>query len=402
MKSFEIPNKKSGNHENDNSFDNDIRPWSLFLSSIDEQVNKQDTLESQFEVEEEEREEEVRSLLDSRERTFHYDNFQMQFMNETTFRWINACNFSVMLCLVFVGVLIYTKSENYKDVQHIHLPVSYSCPKLVQQSKTDHNGILDIYKVREEKDFLSHYRTKDYEGWAVSYLKMKKILRPWKKKVLKLANLQSGDLLYESAMGRGLNLLMTAEFLAESSIDGVFVYGNDYLKDSIRMAKSLWGLPEVKRLSTKPGIFCVADSIHLAFIPDSTFDFVFTGYLEPLSDPMHLEPDGSTNSDVNNCLSTNTTSSRLSKTSQKLQEEWFSSWITEMSRITKPGKYISVEMIGYPLCQSTTDWGGVSKQWWLNQAYFWGIDPNSIIFEDCHKTLELWGVERYHILMKKL
>ena len=308
-----------------------------------------------------------------------------------------------IICLIFIGFFLCVHVPVSSEFFRIRkLPIKFDCPKSVERSRTDHDNNMDIYKIHFEENFLSGYRRKKYGGWDTSYRKMKQILRPWKKHIIETAKLQPGDSIYESAMGRGFNLLITAEVLNELLIDGVFVYGNDYLSDSIRLAKSLWKLPEISKLPTIEGIYCTADSTHLDFIPDNSFDLVFTGYLEPLSDPSHLDPNGSINADIENCLSNNSASIQLSISSQNLQEQWYLSWVMEMVRITKPGKYIAVEMTGYPLCQSNNDWGGVSKAWWKSQAHTLGVYSESIYIFDCEEALDLWKVGRYHILMKKV
>ena len=88
----------------------------------------------------------------------------------------------------------------------------------------------------------------------------------------------------------------------------------------------------------------------------------------------------------------------LASKAQKLQEDWYSEWITEMIRITKPGKVVAFESISESTCKSY-QWGGVDKDWWEKAMfeYKWDVDPNSIIFWDVP-----WrGSNRYHVLMKK-
>merc|ERR1719215_759320 len=109
--------------------------------------------------------------------------------------------------------------------------------------------------------------------------------------------------------GRGMNLLMTADIFERITFTDdrrseLILYGNDYMQSSIDLAKKLFELPNVKHIiSSKLGIFCRGDSTDLSFVPSDSFDFVFSGYIEPITDPLHLDIDGSGTSDDKNCKS---------------------------------------------------------------------------------------------------
>ena len=91
----------------------------------------------------------------------------------------------------------------------------------------------------------------------------------------------------------------------------------------------------------------------------------------------------------------------LSKLAQKKQEEWFSSWISELIRITKPGGTIIIEDIGKPYCMDQQDWGGVERTWWLEakDLYDWNIVEDSISIVN---SMEGMPQGRYHVSTKKV
>ena len=80
---------------------------------------------------------------------------------------------------------------------------------------------------------------------------MKDSLRPWKVKAF-VPYLKSGDSIYESACGSGLNLLLTLEVLLENNITSITVSGNDYLEKSIYRANQIWGSKGHCALETLP------------------------------------------------------------------------------------------------------------------------------------------------------
>ena len=91
-------------------------------------------------------------------------------------------------------------------------------------------------------------------------------------------NLKSGDSIYESACGNGLNLLVTTEVLLENNITNITIYGNDYLESSIALANIIWESEEASTVARK-GTLCSGDSTNVSFVPSSSFDLVYTGYL---------------------------------------------------------------------------------------------------------------------------
>ncbi len=86
---------------------------------------------------------------------------------------------------------------------------------------------------------------------------------------------------------------------------------------------------------------------------------------------------------------------------QKLVEEWYSKWIKELIRITKPGKSIVIEQVSLPTCLESSDWGGVSRTWWKRAVkdYEWNVDIESIVIRSMYDDTKKGN--RYHVYMKK-
>jgi len=298
--------------------------------------------------------------------------------------------------------LLYRSRHSIQDyIRTKHLPVQYSCPRKVKHSQNDKDNAFDIYEIKNKEYYLSHYRQKDYGGWGITYAEMKDLLIPWKTEVF-APNLKNGDVIYESAMGRGLNLLITSEILNDLSINDLAMYGNDYLPNSVNIANSIWDLEE-NRIFGRKGIFCSGDSTNLRFAPASSFDLVYSGYIDPIVDPLGLDSDGSSNTEIAYCLSDKPKEKAIAARAQGAQEDWYERWVLEMIRLVKRGGVVAIEMTGFPLCESyKTDWGGVSKEWWNVTAISngWDIDVNSIVIRDCPKS-RMWNMNRYHVSMRR-
>jgi len=254
---------------------------------------------------------------------------------------------------------------------------------------------------------LLEFQTMTLDGWGISLREVKDLLRPWKEKVF-VKNIESGDSIYESAMGIGMNLVISAEILKEHNIDGLTVSGNDYVAESVAIANNVWDETKDLEQMAHKGFFCRADSSNLDFIPDSTFDFVYTGYIDPIVDPLQLWPTLKTveekwAKDIELCKSDDEESQRLAKKAQSLQNEWFASWVGHLIRIAKPGKVVAIENGAESLCTNPKDWGGVDKSWWKGaiNTYKWDVDPDSLFFEDEVPT-ENWKDKRYHVMMRKI
>lgn len=209
----------------------------------------------------------------------------------------------------------------------------------------------------------------------------------WKRRAFK--GLRDGDRIFESACGIGLNLYLTLELLG---IRNIQVFGNEYYPASVRVARDIiLHLPH----SGRPGRICAADSTHLDYVPSNTFDLVFTGYISPLFNPLQLE--GPT-TDANFATYLADCKTVRSQTAQRIQNDWYAAWVSEMIRIARPGAPVIVEQVSYPLCEAPFDWGGVAQEFWKTaiEDYGWPIDPDSIVMVD-----DTLFKRRYHVYMEK-
>jgi SAM-dependent methyltransferase len=284
------------------------------------------------------------------------------------------------------------------------IAVDITCPTTVSKSKNDNNGFFKDYvdnmNINEGSTLQAKVGDLSSDAWNTPHAYVNDLLRQWKTDVF-VPNLQSGDSIYESGCGTGMNLLLTTQILAEHNISDIHVYGNDYLKASVDTANHNWDDPAIANLTNHAHKmqFCQADSTNLAHIPSNSFDLVYTGFLDPLSDPLHLTKDGTTR--VEQILASaalcNSSLSLLADKEQVLQEQWFSSWTTELIRLAKPGKIIAIES-GAPSICSATDAGGVDREWWRKKAiHDWDVDSESIFFGDfLHPNFR-----RYHVMMRK-
>jgi hypothetical protein len=233
---------------------------------------------------------------------------------------------------------------------------------------------------------------------------IKEVLRPWIQEAF-VPYLKNGNQIYESACGSGINLLFTAEILLENNISSLVINGNDYLDQSISIANHIWSTEAASAVAHK-GALCAGDSTNLSFVPSAMFDLVYTGYIDPLMDPLNILPENATadergNMSVQMCSSLDPEVKQISKQAQKAQEDWFAAWLLEMIRIAKPGAPIIAENIEESICQNQDGWGGVDKDWWKSaiSVYGFDIDPESIVIRPSGFK-GLMG-KRYHVLMRK-
>ena len=273
----------------------------------------------------------------------------------------------------------------------------YTCTDKVQTSQNT-KTVDDFYN--DENNYklmmnmsLAELKGEIYDGWSGNFHERKEQIRAWKE-LAYVPNVNSGDIIYESACGIGFNLLMTAEILQEYNITNLTIYGNDYVHESVYLANRIWDEQEVVAFTNK-GQICNGDSSNLSFVPSDLFDFVYTGYIDPIMNPtmMDIDDDGQCNS-LNLCK----TDPVQATTEQTVQEDWFASWVSELVRIAKPGKIIAVESISKPVCADRHSWGGVDKKWW-NRAiskYDWDVDPTSFVHQK-----ETNHRRRYNVMMRK-
>jgi len=310
---------------------------------------------------------------------------------------------SLLSCLLIAGYKKPDKKINigmegsnkiWKGIETL-----YKCPsKHSKISMNDKEDNFEEYGKKRNNNVKKNFRKKPFDCWGVSYNRVKKSFREIKK-VVYVKHLKNGDKLYESACGVGLNLIMTLEILAEQNITNIEVYGNDYLEKSVQSAN--YYLSHEAPAGTKKGQICQGDSTNLDFVPSSSFDMVFTGYIDPIQDPLNLSKShNSNNPDIKNCNAKRTEKKDLMRQAQLKQEDWYSSWVTEMIRITKPGKIISIESVSLSQCEALFDWGGVSTSWWKEVAverYGWDVESDSITI---YKTKNI-NSGRYQVTMRK-
>lgn len=176
----------------------------------------------------------------------------------------------------------YTNSSRGSSRSNLHTrfsrksPSQISCPT---ESITARNGNdMEDYQAQElenANDFdLEKLKLASYDGWNGNFHERKKDVYNWKRD--HFASLKAGDKIYESACGRGLNLLMTLEILMETkNVGNIIVYGNDYLDHSVKIANQV--LLKALENENHLGSICQGDSSNLQHVPSDFFDLVFTG-----------------------------------------------------------------------------------------------------------------------------
>ena len=245
-----------------------------------------------------------------------------------------------------------------------------------------------------------------------------------------LPNLKTGDSVFESGCGIGLGLYVTLDILQEQNknLRDLHLYGSDFglvpvmagniLLDKILSGESVGG--------GKRGLLCTADSTDLKFIPDDSFDLVFTSRIASPPDPYGFDEIGcsSSTSTTTTAASSNMTmtelvlehrrevcatlmtdwkSAALQQATQKRHNDWYGQWVAEMVRVAKPGAAVIIEQVSDPYCDDhhMDEWGmGVPYSFWNDaiEAYHWDVDPESIEFG----MDALFPTEhRYHVFMLK-
>lgn len=294
--------------------------------------------------------------------------------------------------------------------------IKYGCPA---QQRTAENIATSI-KEHEEwyvsvsqriaasnlTDYFQSFRNTEYDNWGHSYEEVKAGMLKWKSE--NFNDLKSGDFIYESACGIGLNLFMTLEILQETlGVSDLVVYGNEYIPLSVQIAQNIANGTKDHPKSFLPargqyGSICTADSTQLDdFVPADAFDLVYTGYISPLFNPLSLN---GTSTDDNFaqyaafCEGKTEGDVELAERAQNHQNDWYAKWVGQMIRIAKPGKPVIVEQISYPLCDAMFDWGGVKPSFWTAaiEKYGWDVDAASLVVDN-----DSIFRRRYHVFMRK-
>ncbi|KAL7566470.1 hypothetical protein ACA910_000946 [Epithemia clementina (nom. ined.)] len=294
------------------------------------------------------------------------------------------------------------QSSTSSNAQQQSAPPSYPnfpCPPLTVSPYEDHY-LLSKDRVMNETAFLQRYRSSSFDREDATFDEYKQEVYSWKTRRF-AEHLASGDTIFESASGLGLNLVMTLQILAETKdISNVVVYGNDYVVESVVSANRLMNLGILPAGGAK-GVICQGDSSDLSWVPSNSFDLVFTGELMPLQDPLGLDLE---EEDLwwkykSICKQRNDHQTSMVEKMKKMQEDWFAEWVGEMIRIAKPGVPVIIEQVSQSVCTYWDDWGGVDKDYWSQaiEDYDWDVDASSLEIEDAIGSQE----GRYHVFMRK-
>lgn len=267
---------------------------------------------------------------------------------------IVVASFVVMATLIFV--LSLTHREKSSEL--------LSCPSSVAIPLNDiemewYEGEEYMHK-KWDKDAVDELKSTMIDGWSRNYNSLKKTKGNFV--IDHFSELKPGDKIFESAAGVGLNLFMKAELLRErKGIHGLEFYGIEYRQAAVDQAFDFLS-QTLPSLGSKLGSICKADATDLSFIPDEYFDLAYTGYIDPLDDPLKIEEKSSKKMESHKlCKEKAWNLKLLSDLDQKEQERWYAAWVTELIRITKKGKPVIIEEISLPLCEDTNDWGGKSS-----------------------------------------
>jgi SAM-dependent methyltransferase len=264
--------------------------------------------------------------------------------------------------------------------------------------------------------YKDHFRDLEYMNWNRTYNEVKQGMKQWKMSRFQ-PNLKTGDSIFESGCGIGLSLLLTAELLQEENVRDLHLYGTDFGVSAAATANLLLDavLLEASNIGGgKRGAVCAADSTMLSFIPDGSFDFVFSSRISAQPDPWEdvFDDDHHAPADVvarrrEICSKKGTKgewkSAALYEAAQEREMAWYGKWVSEMVRIAKPGVPVVIEQVSDPFCdaQVMDEWGGgVSRTFWHDAIthYNWDVDPESL---DIESDSLFPDSRRYHVFMRK-
>jgi hypothetical protein len=306
--------------------------------------------------------------------------------------------------------------------------VAWTCPAsstLLRDSMTEesiaantdagrnHEGSFDEYvvPVRDQRahleSFLVNYRNSTYDAWGLTYEQVLEGMRSWKETHV-VPNVQSGDDIYESACGIGLNLVMTMELLHGHGIDNVRLFGNEVLPESADLANLV--LPALlPPFGSATSMVCAGDSTNLSHVPTGSVDLVLCGYMSELYDPLgfydnstYIDEDESLRRHRNLCRAPEDSDWRsrtLLKVAMGRLDSWHRAWVGEMIRIAKPGKAVIVEQVRDGQCRGyLSSFTGISQEWWPSaiERFGWDVEVDSLRFQ-----ADALFRNRYHVFMRK-
>lgn len=263
------------------------------------------------------------------------------------------------------------------------------------------NAVLDLNSTNNAitMEDIENMKNRNFDGWKRPFDTRKEEKRSWVRRMF--SSLQSGDSFFEVACGRGFNQLLTAEILKEEmNITDLNIYGIEYVPSSVDAANQILNVALEPLGSQLGSPICRGDATNLFFVPSNAFDLVFTGYIDQITDPLDLKSVLGREYEADDiCNKTSWSKIKLAQLNQRMQEDWFAAWVVEMIRIAKPAKPIIVESVSMPICDSPSDWGGVSREWWTDavERYGWDVDVDSIVIESLSKHVD----DRYNVFMRK-
>lgn len=305
---------------------------------------------------------------------------------------------------------IVNSSKSDKIDRPSVISTTMTCPARRDQIKNyvesfDEYAAPARQRIKSIENYVKTYRTQKFDAWYRTYEQVLDGMRHWKSTRYS-PNIQSGETIYESACGIGLNLLMTLEILHDNGIQNITVFGNEYLAESVELGHQVLNLL-LPTYQGHKGVLCASDSTNLKYVPANAFDLVFTGYLSELYDPLELNLSETATDRRYQALCRASAENvgadwkieKLLDIAEERHQAWYGQWVNEMIRIAKPGKVIIIEQQRESSCGShRPDFRGLSRDWWYRAVdkYQWDVDPSSFDFEDD----VLYG-RRYHVLMRK-
>ena len=246
-----------------------------------------------------------------------------------------------------------SSSEATSSFQLFQCPVQKKMAENIATAPIEHATWYEAVSQRLNfSEYLQSFRDTEFDNWGHSFEEVKQSMYPWKSQRF-VQGLKSGDAVYESACGIGMNLYMTLEILQQvADIHNITVYGNEYVPESVDIARAIAAGTREHPTSYLPaggrlGTICAADSTQLDFVPSNTFDLVYTGYISPLFNPLHLNK-STTDENFAQYTAYCENNAQMAAAAQQRQNDWYAAWVGEMIRIAKPGVPVIVEQVSNP------------------------------------------------------
>ena len=296
----------------------------------------------------------------------------------------------------------------------------------IQMIQQDMATFLDTFRDRNIADYMNiGWKNNNYTN--VTYHTLKEQMTAWRTLKYIPSLKKTGANILELNCGLGLNLFMTYEIIQQSqqpkdNIRDVHLYGTTTSTTTSTTADESIGTAVTANalLDTilqkeanfvgggKRGIICPTvlrtnrqnrmydhntyDAPDLSFIPDNSFDLVYTSDI-PLArdiwDTDLMSNQEFVNRQVDLCRTKDTDwkSSSLYQVSQEQQESIYGRQVAEMIRITKPGNVIAIEHVPMPFCDLVHRNAAASAPYHSDAFYYYsgvGLDPSFWTNSDTH------------------